>query len=89
MRVLLLFDIGGSMDDHIEQVERLFSAARAEFRELKFFYFHNYVYESVWTDNRRGRQQFQLFHAEMIRTYGRDHRLIFVGDATMSLTKLR
>ena len=83
VRVLLLFDIGGSMDDHVEQVERLFAAARAEFRDLKFFYFHNCVYEQVWTNNRR-RQHSSLSTQELIRTYGRDHRLIFVGDATMS-----
>ena len=83
VRVLLLFDIGGSMDDHIAQVEQLFAAARAEFRDLKFFYFHNCVYEQVWTDNRR-RQETSLSTHDMIRTYGSDHRLILVGDATMS-----
>ena len=83
VRVLLLFDIGGSMDDHIAQVEQLFAAARAEFRDLKFFYFHNCIYEQVWTDNRR-RQETSLSTLEMLRTYGSDHRLILVGDATMS-----
>lgn len=83
VRVILLLDIGGSMDDHVLQVEQLFAAARSEFRDLSFFYFHNCVYEQLWTDNRR-RQQTSISTQEMIRTYGPDHRIIFVGDATMS-----
>jgi len=83
IKVLLFLDIGGSMDDHVRVCEELFSAARSEFKHLEYFYFHNFVYESVWKDNRRR-------HAERIPTldithrYGSDYKLIFVGDATMS-----
>jgi uncharacterized protein with von Willebrand factor type A (vWA) domain len=83
VRVLLFLDIGGSMDDHIRASEELFSAARSEFRQLSFFYFHNCPYERVWTDNRR-RTSSTLPTAELLRTYGADYRAIFVGDATMS-----
>ena len=83
VKVLLCLDIGGSMDDHIRVCEELFSASRSEFKHLEYFYFHNFVYESLWKDNRRR-------HAERIPTvdithkYGADYKLIFVGDATMS-----
>lgn len=83
VKLLMFFDIGGSMDDHIRVVEELFSAARAEFRHMEYFYFHNCLYEGVWRDNRRRRQEkFSTF--DLIRTYGSDYRLIFVGDAAMS-----
>ena len=83
VKLLMFFDIGGSMDDHIRVVEELFSAARAEFRHMEYFYFHNCLYETVWRDNRRRRQEtFPTF--DLIRTYGSDYRVIFVGDAAMS-----
>lgn len=82
VKVLMFFDVGGSMDDHIRICEQLFSAVHAEFKHLEFFYFHNCVYENVWQDNqRRDQQQIDLY--EVLRTYGRDYKVIFVGDATM------
>ncbi|MCF6178013.1 MAG: VWA domain-containing protein [Geopsychrobacter sp.] len=83
IKVLLFFDVGGSMDEHIKICEELFSAARAEFKQLEFFYFHNFVYESVWRDNQRYRAE-RLDLWELIHTYGPDYKLIFVGDAAMS-----
>ena len=83
IRVLLFLDVGGSMDDHVRASEELFSAARSEFRQLAFFYFHNCPYERVWTDNRR-RAGSTVPTAELLRTYGAEYRAIFVGDATMS-----
>jgi uncharacterized protein with von Willebrand factor type A (vWA) domain len=81
-KVLLFLDVGGSMDDHVEQVERLFSAARAEFRHLEHFYFHNCLYEGVWRENRRRDDRTPT--AEVLRTYGPDWRAVLVGDASMS-----
>ena len=81
--MLLFLDVGGSMDDHVRASEELFSAARSEFRRLAFFYFHNCVYEHVWTDNRR-RAGSSVATAELLRTYGAEYRAIFVGDASMS-----
>jgi len=83
VKVLLFLDVGGSMNDHVRLCEELFSAARAEFRHLEYHYFHNFVYESVWKDNRRRHGQ-RIPMLNVLRTYGRDHKLIFVGDATMS-----
>jgi uncharacterized protein len=83
MKVLLLLDVGGSMDPYVRLCEELFSAARAEFRHLRHFYFHNCVYESLWIDNRR-RHSERMPTYELLRTYGPDYRLIIVGDATMS-----
>ncbi|HEX2492284.1 MAG TPA: VWA domain-containing protein [Steroidobacter sp.] len=83
VKVLLFLDIGGSMDDHVRACEELFSAARSEFKHLEYFYFHNFVYESVWKDNRR-RHVEKIPTLEVMRTYGHDYKLIFVGDATMS-----
>jgi uncharacterized protein with von Willebrand factor type A (vWA) domain len=83
VKVLLFLDVGGSMDWHIEQAEELFSAARAEFKHLEHFYFHNCIYESVWKDNRRrGIDRIPL--DDILRTYAGDYRVIFVGDAAMS-----
>lgn len=82
VKVLIFFDVGGSMDDYIQACEQLFSAARSEFKHLQFFYFHNCLYESVWTDNRRRHQQ-GLSVIDLLHTYGSDYRVIFVGDATM------
>jgi len=83
VKVLLFLDIGGSMDDHIQACEELFSAARAEFKHLEHFYFHNCVYEGVWKDNRR-RHDERLATRDVIHTYGPDYKLVLVGDASMS-----
>ena len=83
VKVLLFLDIGGSMDDHVRICEELFSAARSEFKHLEHYYFHNFVYESVWKDNRR-RHGERTSLAQVMRTYGHDYRLVIVGDATMS-----
>ena len=83
IKVLLFFDVGGSMDPYIRLCEELFSAARTEFKNLEYFYFHNFIYESVWKDNYR-RQSERIGVQEIMRTYGRDYKIIFVGDATMS-----
>lgn len=82
IKVLLFLDVGGSMDDYIHECEQLFSAAKAEFKHLEFFYFHNCVYEGVWKENQRRREQ-QTSVFDVIHTYGADYKLIFVGDATM------
>jgi len=83
VKVLLFLDIGGSMDEHVRICEELFSAARGEFKHLEHYYFHNFVYESVWKDNRR-RHGERTPLAQLMRTYGHDYRLVIVGDATMS-----
>ena len=83
VKVLLFLDVGGSMDPHVRTVEELFSAARAEFKRLEHFYFHNCLYEGVWRDNARRRDR-QTPTAEILRTYGSDYKCIFVGDASMS-----
>jgi uncharacterized protein with von Willebrand factor type A (vWA) domain len=83
VKVLLFLDVGGSMDDHIRLCDELFSAARSEFKHLEHFYFHNFLYESVWKDNRR-RFSATTSVTQILRTYGHDYRVIFVGDATMS-----
>ena len=83
VKVLLLLDIGGSMDSHIKLCEELFSAARTEFKSLEFFYFHNCLYESVWKDNRR-RHDEKTLTWDMLHKYPSDYRVVFVGDATMS-----
>ena len=71
------------MDDHVRICEEMFSAARSEFKHLEYFYFHNFVYESMWKDNRR-RHAEQISTSEITHKYGQDYKLIFVGDATMS-----
>jgi len=83
IKVLMLLDVGGTMDDHIKQTEELFSAARTEFKNLEFYYFHNCVYDFVWKNNRR-RHSERLMTWDLIRKFNPDWRLIFVGDATMS-----
>ena len=83
VKVLMLFDIGGSMDSYIEACERLFAAAKNEFKTLEFFYFHNCVYEYVWTENAR-RNASAVPTLDVLHKYGSDYRLIFVGDAAMS-----
>ncbi len=83
VKVLLFLDVGGSMDAHIQACDELFSAARSEFRHLEHFYFHNFPYEKLWKDNTRRYSQTTLTQT-VLRTYGKDYRAIFVGDATMS-----
>jgi len=81
--VLLFLDVGGSMDPHVRVCEELFSAAKAEFRHLTHFYFHNCVYDHVWRDNGRRRNE-RFSTLELVRTYGPDWKVVFVGDAAMS-----
>jgi uncharacterized protein with von Willebrand factor type A (vWA) domain len=83
VKVLLFLDVGGSMDPHIEVCEELFSAAKSEFRHLEYFYFHNCVYDYVWRDNARRRNE-RVATFDILHKYGPDWRLIFVGDAAMS-----
>ena len=83
IKVLLFLDVGGSMDSHIEQVEQLFSAASNVFKNLHYFYFHNCLYEGIWKNNDR-RWNERLSTYDVIRTYGKEFKCIFVGDATMS-----
>ena len=83
VKVLLLMDVGGTMDEHVHRVEELFSAAKSEFKHLEFFYFHNCVYDFVWKNNRR-RFAEKTATWDLIRTYNKDWKLVFVGDATMS-----
>ncbi len=83
VKVLLLMDVGGTMDEHIHRVEELFSAAKSEFKHLEFYYFHNCVYDFMWKNNRR-RFAEKSPTWDVIRKYNKDWRLIFVGDATMS-----
>ncbi|MCB2128335.1 MAG: VWA domain-containing protein [Rhodobacteraceae bacterium] len=83
VKVLLFLDVGGSMDPYIRIVEELFSAARAEFKHLEYYYFHNCLYEGVWRDNAR-RWDRQIPTHEVMRTYGPGYKAIFVGDASMS-----
>jgi hypothetical protein len=83
VKVLLMMDVGGTMDEHIHRVEELFSAAKSEFKHLEFYYFHNCVYDYLWKNNRR-RHSEKTPTWDLIRKYNKDWRLIFVGDATMS-----
>ena len=83
VKVLLFLDVGGSMDPHVRLVEELFSAAKAEFKHLKFFYFHNCPYEALWRDNRR-RSDAKTQTVDILHTFGPDYRAIFVGDAAMA-----
>ena len=83
VKVLLLMDVGGTMDDHIHRVEELFSAAKSEFKHLEFYYFHNCVYDYVWKNNHR-RHSEKLDTVDLMRKFNKDYKLIFVGDATMS-----
>ena len=83
VKVLLLMDVGGTMDEHIQRVEELFSAVKSEFKHLEFYYFHNCVYDFLWKNNRRRyAEKFPTW--DIIRKYNKDYKLIFVGDATMS-----
>jgi len=82
-KVLLFFDVGGSMDPHIKICEEMFAAARSEFKHMEYFYFHNFIYESVWNDNsRRHNERLQLL--DIMHRYSSDYNIVFVGDASMS-----
>jgi hypothetical protein len=83
VKVLLFLDVGGSMDEHVRICEEMFSAARAEFKHLEYFYFHNCVYDHVWRDNRR-RHDERFATWDLMHKYAADYKLIFVGDASMS-----
>ena len=83
VKVLLFLDVGGSMDDHVSACEQLFSAARAEFKHLEYFYFHNFLYERVWRDNRR-RATERMATWDLLHKYPHDYKVVLVGDATMS-----
>ena len=83
VKLLLFMDVGGSMDDHIKTAEELFSAAKAEFKNLEYFYFHNCLYEGVWKDNqRRWREQTSTY--DVLNKYGSDYKVVVIGDASMS-----
>ena len=83
VKVLLLMDVGGTMDEHIARVEEMFSASKTEFKHMEFYYFHNCVYDFMWKNNRRRfAEKFETW--DIIRKYNKDYKLIFVGDATMS-----
>ena len=83
VKVLVLFDVGGSMDPHVKICEELFSACKTEFKNLEYFYFHNFIYETVWKDNRR-RHNERIETTEILHKYSSDYKIIFVGDATMA-----
>ncbi|MDA5193199.1 vWA domain-containing protein [Govanella unica] len=83
VKVLLFFDVGGSMDPHIKMCEELFSAARSEFKHMEYFYFHNCLYERVWQDNKRRTSEILATH-DLLHTYPHDYKVIFIGDASMS-----
>ncbi|RDI26034.1 vWA domain-containing protein [Pseudacidovorax intermedius] len=83
VKVLLLMDVGGTMDEHVARVEELFSAVKTEFKHLEFYYFHNCVYDFMWKNNRR-RFSEKFATWDIIRKYNKDYKLVFVGDATMS-----
>jgi uncharacterized protein with von Willebrand factor type A (vWA) domain len=82
-KVLLFFDVGGSMDDYVQLCETLFSAARTEFKHMEYYYFHNFIYESVWKDNRR-RHNERIPVLDILNRYSKDYKVIFIGDASMS-----
>lgn len=82
VKVLLLLDVGGSMDDHVQLCEELFSACKSEFKHLEHYYFHNCLYESVWRDS-SFRHTDRISTLDLLHKYGSDYKLIFVGDATM------
>lgn len=83
IKVLIFFDVGGSMDPYVKLCEELFSACKTEFKHLEYFYFHNFIYESVWKNNAR-RFSEKMPMEELLRTYSKDYKVIFVGDASMA-----
>ena len=82
IKLLLLFDIGGSMDSHVKTCEELFSACKTEFKHLEYYYFHNFIYESMWKNNQR-RHIERIATQDVLNTYGADYKVIFIGDAAM------
>ena len=86
VKVLILFDVGGSMDEHIELCSQLFSAARYQFKHLEMLYFHNCVYETLWKDNTRRNHRIPTY--EVLHKYNKEYKVIFVGDAAMSAYEL-
>ena len=83
VKILLFLDVGGSMNPHVKLMEELFSAARSEFKQLEYYYFHNCPYERIWKDN--GRRHNDVVNTwDILNTYGKDYKVIFVGDASMS-----
>jgi uncharacterized protein with von Willebrand factor type A (vWA) domain len=82
VKVLLFLDVGGSMEWHMEAVEQLFSGAKSQFKRLDHFYFHNCLYETVWRNHRRHDERVST--RDLINSYRRDYRVVFVGDASMS-----
>jgi uncharacterized protein len=83
IKILMLLDVGGTMDEHIQRTEELFSAAKSEFKNMEFYYFHNCVYDHLWRNNQRKRTE-RFATWDVLRTYTPDTKVIFVGDATMS-----
>ena len=83
IKLLLLFDIGGSMDAHVKICEELFSACKTEFKHLEYYYFHNFIYESVWKNNLR-RTSERTSTMDLLHKYGADYKVVFVGDAAMA-----
>mgnify|MGYP005675631723 CR=1 FL=1 len=83
VKVLLFLDVGGSMDPHVKVCEELFSAARSEFKHLKHFYFHNFLYDNVWENNIRRHNQRTPLH-DVMHKFGHDYKVVIVGDASMS-----
>lgn len=83
VKLLILFDIGGSMDEHVKISEELFSACKTEFKHLEYYYFHNFIYEGLWKNNSRRFEQ-RIATQDVLNTYGADYKVIFVGDASMS-----
>jgi len=83
VKVLIFFDVGGSMDPYVKLCEELFSAAKTEFKHLEYFYFHNCLYDYVWKDNHRRREE-QIATHDLIHKYSSDYKVIFVGDASMA-----
>ena len=83
IKVLLFIDVGGTMDSHVKVSEELFSAAKTEFKHLEYYYFHNFIYERVWRENRRGHNEF-ISTWDVLNKYSHDYKVIFIGDATMS-----
>jgi uncharacterized protein with von Willebrand factor type A (vWA) domain len=81
-KVLLFFDVGGSMDPHIKICEEMFAAARSEFKHMEYFYFHNFIYESVWSDNSRRNERLLLL--DIMHRYSSDYNIVFIGDASMA-----
>ena len=86
VKVLLFFDVGGSMDPYIKLCEELFSAAKYEFKNMEYFYFHNFIYEGVWRNN--DRREEVIYLDEIINKYGSDYKIIFVGDASMGIYEI-